>query len=750
MSKEEIISTHELEGMSPITIHRSPSSPSPPPFTDRPKKTVSWDASQPPPKKHISLPIHQSTPNKSPSPKPKPLSPTSPSEGSPKKEHFPLIKSIARGEKPIIHKIQAKVAKCRVHKTTEARERMAIEEDEDEDWSLRNVDLGELVGEDEGMMPHDELRATGEDGEVEGYMEGVGKGGRPRIDFSHSTCAVEKYLELADLGTVSFATPKNGSGELDATAGVDKGKSWASGMEGGRKSIGTSALGGNGKGKAAVYRLFPDVGQESGKNHPHSASGGKIKGRNAAVLVDSSAKTQLGKGRSGGASAGKGGTTNKRDLATSGEPQPRHRSTTTTSNSPQANLSDPLSSCTITTAAFPNKISTTLPQFGANTSEANPSGIMVSSPSPSQPNSPTKNYEEQQGFLATIPPPSTISTQTQSSRQHTYTTLSSASSTSSTQDSPIISDKKDLTGIPSSEIYNGRYVGREQYHLASAFDARVRPPAMRDTSWARNKPDWSGIGRDEKIARPEKVNVGDRLMLRDETGHIFDFLQAADAFISWDAEANGLSWLDPSAESALLFNDRFARLTPRYPSPIQAHSGEAAHAIPSPAFRQPVFNYDASTAPAPEFIGLHFAAKTLVVQFVESKGGVFSPSNARELSALVLSCLDSACEPELKAQMPREGLEIVIPRILIGLEKEFAVGKEEVREVEDEDEDGFYKEVVVPVRLWYRGFKERVREVRREFVEVWPVEVWFMAVVLVGVGVWHVLKEVGRGWELGV
>ncbi|EHL02062.1 hypothetical protein M7I_2017 [Glarea lozoyensis 74030] len=82
----------------------------------------------------------------------------SPTSGKPQdRERFPLIRSIARGEKPIIHKVQAEIAKHRVQKTHEAHERTPIVDDED--WGVgegRGFDVEEMVREDGKMMEETE------------------------------------------------------------------------------------------------------------------------------------------------------------------------------------------------------------------------------------------------------------------------------------------------------------------------------------------------------------------------------------------------------------------------------------------------------------------------------------------------------------------------------------------------------------------------------------------------------------------
>ncbi|EPE28132.1 hypothetical protein GLAREA_04923 [Glarea lozoyensis ATCC 20868] len=95
----------------------------------------------------------------SPAAKPFTASPlNSPTSGKPQdRERFPLIRSIARGEKPIIHKVQAEIAKHRVQKTHEAHERTPIVDDED--WGVgegRGFDVEEMVREDGKMMEETE------------------------------------------------------------------------------------------------------------------------------------------------------------------------------------------------------------------------------------------------------------------------------------------------------------------------------------------------------------------------------------------------------------------------------------------------------------------------------------------------------------------------------------------------------------------------------------------------------------------
>ncbi|CAG8982899.1 hypothetical protein HYALB_00002916 [Hymenoscyphus albidus] len=81
-----------------------------------------------------------------------PSTPTTPNS-SQKREHFPLIRSIARGEKPIYHKIQATVEKRRVHRTTTAKERSPLEDEE----QRTNKELWEGLEEDARLMPRSEL-----------------------------------------------------------------------------------------------------------------------------------------------------------------------------------------------------------------------------------------------------------------------------------------------------------------------------------------------------------------------------------------------------------------------------------------------------------------------------------------------------------------------------------------------------------------------------------------------------------------
>ncbi|CAG8950455.1 hypothetical protein HYFRA_00006951 [Hymenoscyphus fraxineus] len=95
------------------------------------------------------LPLHISSSSPAPTP---PSTPTTPNS-SQKREHFPLIRSIARGEKPIIHKIQATVEKRRVHRTTTAKERSPLEDEEQD----TNKELWEGLEEDARLMPRSEL-----------------------------------------------------------------------------------------------------------------------------------------------------------------------------------------------------------------------------------------------------------------------------------------------------------------------------------------------------------------------------------------------------------------------------------------------------------------------------------------------------------------------------------------------------------------------------------------------------------------